>query len=95
MWQLSGGIELHKLFKKLILEILAIQVAQEQSKGNVTSNLRIEGTVCRQKTWKFWFIMCRLKFKLPKFFFLFFRKNTRIYTIIHENTRIFKIHEYT
>ena len=27
MWQLSGGIELHKLFKKLILEILAIQAS--------------------------------------------------------------------
>ena len=27
MWQLSGGIELHKLFKKLILEILPIQAS--------------------------------------------------------------------
>ena len=43
----------------MIFEILALQQAQEQSKGyfvNVTYDAQIEETVCRRKTSKFFFI---------------------------------------
>ena len=42
----------------MIFEILALQQAQEQSKGyfvNVTYDAQIEETVCRRKTSKFFF----------------------------------------
>ena len=91
--------------KKLILEILAIQTSSGAverlfSQCNIRIfgsefGPRIEETVCRQKTWKFWFIMSRLN-EIQSFevlFFFIFQKKIRDYT--RKYTIFFKIHEYT
>ena len=98
MWQLSVEIELHELFKKLILESLANPASSGAVERRFSQcNIRSANRKNRMspKTWKFWFIMSKLKFKLSKFFH-FFRKYTRFYTIFR-NTRIhvtvLQIHE--
>ena len=91
MWQLSVGIELHELFKKMILEILANPASSGAVERRFSQcNIRSANRKNRMspKTWKFWFIMSKLKFKLSKFFH-FFSEN------IHDFTRFFEIHEYT
>ena len=64
MWQLSVEIELQELFKKLILEILAIPA----SSGAVERLFSQCNTRCANrrnhmspKIWKFWLIMSKLK----------------------------------
>ena len=59
------------------LKFQPFQQAQEQSKGyflKLTHDAQIEETVFRRKTYKFWFIISKLKFKLSKFLFYFSEK---------------------
>ena len=55
MWQLSVGIELHELFKKLIVEILAIPASSGAVDYflNVAYDAQIGKTICRQKLGNF------------------------------------------
>ena len=93
MWQLSVGIELHKLIQKLIIEILAIP-ASSGAVERLFSQCDIRCANRRNrmspKTWKFWFVMSKLKFKLSNFFFDFSEtidEYTRLYTKIHDFLR--------
>ena len=71
MWQLSVGIELHELFKKLILEISAIPAssgAVERLFSQCSIRCPNRRNRMSPKTRKFWFIMNKLKFKLEVYF---------------------------
>ena len=92
-WEAENGSE---VLKKLILEILEIPAGPEAVKRLFSQgHIRCAKRRNRMSPKNFEILIqiavynSKLKFKLSKIF-LFFRKNTRIYTIIHENTRFGK-----